>query len=116
MVTAWRADRIATSTVVLALAIAAGVAVLASLAWGYVLGFRRMWAHLGISALAGTGLLMLGYVVAMVTTASPQDDSADNAAGVGLVILSVPTLVVIGTLLAAGGGLGTLGKYLRSRA
>lgn len=80
----------------------------ASVAWGALLGYRKMWLHLLISALCGTGVLLFGCAVVMIATASPDDTTVDNAAGAGVAIFSVPTLITVGALLFLGGGLGAL--------
>ena len=72
-----------------------------------------MWAHLGIAVGVGTGAELFAYVVAMLATASPSDSTTDNAAGAGVAILTVPTAVVLGVLLAVGALAGLL--TVRSR-
>lgn len=79
------------------------VAVLSTLVWGAVLGKLRSWRTVATSAPAGAGVLALWYVVAMV---SSNDPTADNAAGVGVVMLGIPALVLVALLLVVGGAVG----------
>jgi len=85
-----------------ALALGAG-AVLSTLTWGAVLGRLRTWRMVAASAPAGAGVLAFWYVVAMV---SSNDPTADNAAGVGVVMLGIPALVLVALLLVVGGAVG----------
>jgi hypothetical protein len=79
------------------------VAVLSTLGWGAVLGRLRSWLLIAASAPVGAGVLAFWYVVAMVYS---NDPTADNAAGVGLVLLGIPALVLVALLLVVGGAVG----------
>jgi hypothetical protein len=81
------------------------VAVLSPLAWGAVLGRLRSWRTVATSAPAGAGVLVFWYVVAMV---SSNDPTADNAAGVGILLLGIPALVLVTLLLVIGGAVGAV--------
>jgi len=81
------------------------VAVLSTLLFGGRLGRRGHWRELGLAALAGTAELLFLYGVAMVVSPDPNNTN-DIAAGAGVVILSVPTLLVVASLLGLGGLVG----------
>jgi hypothetical protein len=90
------------------LAIAAplgAVAVLSTLFFGGRLGRRSQWRELGLAALAGTAELLFMYGVAMVVSPDPNNTN-DQAAGIGVVIFSVPTLLIVASLLGLGGLFG----------
>jgi hypothetical protein len=87
------------------------VAVLSTLRFGGRLGRRSHWRELGLAALAGTAELLFMYGVAMVVSPDPNNTN-DIAAGAGVVILSVPTLLVVASLLGLG---GLVGRWSRRR-
>lgn len=86
----------------------AGVGVAATLALGYILGTRRLWAHVPVAAMLGTALFAVLYVAAMVGLSDPNDTTVDNAAGAGLVIFGVPLFLGLVGLLALPAGLAAL--------
>jgi hypothetical protein len=75
---------------------------------GYVVGRKRLWRQLAIGTGAGTGTLLLWYSVAMIVFSNPKDTNADNAAGAGIVILAIPSLLVVASLLYLGAALGRI--------
>ena len=79
-----------------------GLAVLASVGWGFALGRRGRRRQLGLSVPAGSAALLIGYVISMFISADPNDPRTDNAAGAGLVILAVPVLLVVAMLVGIG--------------
>ena len=91
----------------------AAIAVLATLGWGAVLGKLKAWRVLAGSAPVGAAVFGFWYVVAMI---SSNDPTADDAAGVGLVILGVPVLVLVALLLGIGGGLAAGIRRIGDRA
>lgn len=90
------------------LAVLASLAVMGTLALGFVLGKRRLWVHVPLAAGVGTALLAVLYVAAMVAFADPNDSTTDNAAGAGLVIFGVPTALGLAVLLAMPAAVGWL--------
>lgn len=91
----------------------AGVAIVATLVWGALLGYRRVWWLLLASASIGTWILAFGYVFSMIVLADPADPTSDNGAAVGLIILGVPAFVVVTLLLVVGGTVGEVLRFLR---
>jgi hypothetical protein len=110
-----RADKFDDSAATV-LVITAAIAALATLFWGCVLGRTRRWRQLAISTAMGAGALLVGYVAIMLATASPDDPTVDNAAGAGLAMAAVPTVIVVGAVLFFGAGIGRLLAILRTRA
>lgn len=100
----------------LAPAVVAGVAaeILATVAVGWWAGRRKLWRAVPPLGLIGTGALAAWYVAAQLATSPPfaTGDTGDLAAGAGLALLAVPTLVVVLLLLYAGAGLGRLRAQL----
>lgn len=84
----------------------AGVAVLATIAWGFLLGRGRRSVWVSPSAVAGAAVEMFLYVAAMIAVPSPSGDDQDTAAGAGIVILGIPTALAILALLWLGAGIG----------
>jgi hypothetical protein len=82
-------------------------AVVVTVIFGAAIGRRREFYWLWFVGGGGTATLLVGYVVAMLAT-PPTSGSGDNdnAAGAGLVIWTIPTAVVVLTLLWLGAGLG----------
>lgn len=69
---------------------------------------RWTWA----AALLGTGMQMAGYVALMLS--SPQPGGVeDDAAAIGLVILTLPILLAVTALLWLGAGTGLLVRWAR---
>lgn len=87
---AWTEGKNFTRDALLALVVSGVVAVLATIIWGALLGARRRWQPLWWSTALGTGALLFTYAVIMVVSASPQDNTADQAAGAGAAIAVVP--------------------------
>jgi hypothetical protein len=104
------------ATAVWILAVPAGVGLTATLSWGFALGLRRLWRQLGLSIVLGTAVLMAGYVLAfMISDASDPQPGGDDAAGAGLVILSVPVAITVAATLALGAATARLGQVLGQR-
>jgi hypothetical protein len=82
-----------------------GAAVVATLAWGLVLGRRNAWLLIVLSIPSGAAVLMFWYVFAM---AGSDDPGADNAAAIGLFLIAIPALLVVALLLSVGGACGAL--------
>lgn len=91
-----------------ALVICGAVATICTLLLGGVLGWTRRWRHGVALTVAGTAVLLVSYGLAMVAFADSNDTTADNAAGAGVVILTVPTMAIVAALLAVGFGVGYL--------
>jgi hypothetical protein len=95
----------------------AAFAVLTTIVWGALVGRRREHYWLWLAGAAGTGVLMLGYAMAMV--GAPTDGAADNdnAAGAGVAIFILPTAAIVLGLLWLGAGIGLLSRLIvRSRS
>lgn len=96
----------ATNTVVIGTCVVLGLtALLATLAYGALLGRHHRWRDIAVAALAGTLCFLACYVVLMVTAPDP-DGTNDIAGGVGLVFLGPPTLLTLSILLGLGGAVG----------
>ncbi len=80
-------------------------AVVLTITWGGILGRRRAWIWILVSAPVGTAVLAGWYVASWLTS---TDQSSDAEAGAGVVIPFIPTLIVVGLVLTIGGGIGTL--------
>lgn len=91
----------------------AGVAVLATCAWGFLVGRRRATRWLWQAAAVGTGVQMGCYGVAMLAAPSPDGSEQDNAAGAGMAILTIPTALILLALLWFGAGFGVLSRRIR---
>ena len=97
-------------------AVALGVlAILSTLIFGGLLGFRRLWKRTLHAALWGTGTLVVAYVLAMVTAPDPTGTN-DDAAAVGLIILGIPAALVLTLLLLAGASFGRSIRALLAKA
>jgi len=101
---------------VAALVVIGGLAVLAVLAtigWGAFVAWRGATRWLWHAAVAGTTVQMTTYVIAMLSVPqSPGSADNDTAAGAGVVLLSLPTAVIILTLLWLGAALGALSHVI----
>lgn len=86
----------------------AAIAVLATGAWGFLVGRRRALRWLWRAAAIGTAAQIFCYVLAMLAAPSSDGSAQDDAAGAGLAILTVPTALVTLTLLWLGAGVGAL--------
>ena len=86
---------------VLVIALLAAAGVLATVSWGFCLARYRRWADLAISAVVGAGVLLGWYVAAMISLAQPGE-AADNEAGAGVAIFSLPALASVSILLGIG--------------
>lgn len=87
------------------------VAVAGLLVCGYLLGRDRRWSYACILSAYVTGLMATLYVAAMLTGPDP-DGTNDNAAGMGLAILGLPTLAVVFALVALGFGTRLIGGWM----
>jgi hypothetical protein len=92
----------------------AGVAVLATGAWGFLVGRRRALRWLWQAAALGTAAQLFCYVVAMLVAPSYDASMEDTAAGAGVAILAVPTALITLALLWFGAGLGVLSRRIGS--
>lgn len=81
----------------------AAAAVIGTVAFGFVLGRRKLWSQLAFAPIPGAAALLFWYVVAVVALA-PARDSGDTTAGAGVVFLVIPTAVLLAILLWFGGG------------
>lgn len=91
----------------------AALAVVATCSWGFLLGRRRAVRWLWPATLAGTAVETACYVVAMLAAPASDGSDQDIAAGAGLVVVTVPTALVLFTLLWIGAGLGVLSRTIR---
>ena len=85
-------------------------------ACGWFLGRAGRWVFVGALTLYVWGLLMVGYVAAMLmmpVTPGMADD--DTAAGAGVALLAVPALLVVAVLVGLGAGAGALVRAWRLR-
>jgi hypothetical protein len=91
-----------------------GLAVVATVGWGIMVGRRGeshwLWPAGGI----GTALLLFGYAIAMIAAPATGGGDNDNAAGAGIVILAIPTAAIVFALLWLGAGIGVLWRRLRT--
>jgi len=85
----------------------AAVPVLATCAWGFLVGRRRATRWLWPAAALGTGTELGCYVLAILATPD-QSGTDDLSAGAGVAILAVPVGLAILALLWLGAGLGLL--------
>lgn len=79
---------------------------------GFWLGRDGRWLQTLWVAAIGTGLLTAWYVALFL--ADQSDPSADNEAGAGVAILSLPTFVALLGLLGLGGGVAKLMAWARA--
>lgn len=95
----------------------AGVTVVGALVTSGWLGTRRRWVQVLLFAAALTGALLAWYVAAMLAVPIPagQPDTQDDAAGAGVVLLAVPTVLLVAVLCSVGAGVGALVSRLRRR-
>ena len=89
----------------------------ATLVFGIHLGWvRKPWQILTGQILAesmlGTTVLVAWYVIAM---AASSDPAADDAAAVGVIILTIPTLVLVLLVLVVGAGAGAVARLTTLR-
>lgn len=89
--------------VLLRLAVIGGVCLATTPVMGYQLGRDGRWLQTLLVAVIGTGALTVWYVALFL--ADQSDPSADNEAGAGVAILTLPSFVLILALLALGAGL-----------
>jgi hypothetical protein len=90
----------------------AGFAVLATGAWGFLVGRRRALRWLWRAAALGTAAQLFCYVVAMLVAPSSDASTEDIAAGAGVAILAVPTALITLALLWFGAGVGVLSRRI----
>lgn len=79
------------------------VAVIGTVAFGFVLGRRGEWSQLALAPIPGAAVLLVWYVIAVIALA-PAGDPGDTTAGAGVVLLAIPTAVLLAMLLWLGGG------------
>lgn len=97
------------------LLVIAGLVVVALPVRGYLLGRRREWLRLAVSALYVWLLLMVGYGAAMLTSPASGGSDDDTAAAAGLAILGVPSFFVVAALIAIGAGAAALTAWFTRR-
>jgi drug/metabolite transporter superfamily protein YnfA len=102
-------DRAAGITV----AVLGGLAVLATLAWGCLVGRRAATRWLWHAAAIGTGVQLFFYTTAMLAAPTTNGSDNDNAAGAGIVILALPAAAIILLLLWTGAAVGVLSRKLK---
>ena len=95
------------------LAVIGGICLVTTPIMGFQLGCENRWLQTVWVAAIGTGTLTAWYAALFLTT--PNDPSAENAAGAGVVILAPATFATIMALLAMGGGLAAGVGRLRAR-
>jgi hypothetical protein len=82
----------------------------------YVLARSRRWVYLWVLTGGAWFLGIALYVVGMVTAPPTEPtDTNDIAAGVGILILGVPLLLVIGIIVAVGVGASTVVGHVSQR-
>lgn len=86
--------------------------VIATVMHGLVLGLKTQLRWIWVVALLGTCMQMVGYVAIMVGTPQPGGVE-DDAAAVGIEILSMPILIAVAGLLWIGAGTGRLVHWSR---
>jgi hypothetical protein len=91
----------------------AGLAVLTTGAWGFLVGRRRALRWLWPAAAVGTAAQLFWYAVAMLAAPSSDGSDQDLGAGAGVAILTVPIALITAALLWFGAGLGVLSRRLR---
>jgi len=114
---AWAAlvDRHAPLGVILGVVIPlGGLAVVSTLLFGGCLGYGRRWREAGVASLAGAGMLLFWYAAVTLTAPDPTNQN-DHAAGVGVVILAVPALLLVSLVLGQGAGVGRAVLAIRGR-
>lgn len=85
-------------------------------ACGWLLGRAGRWVFVGALTLYVWGLLMVGYVAAMLMMpVAPGVADDDTAAGAGVVLLAVPALLTVAVLVGLGAGAGALVRAWRLR-
>jgi len=84
--------------------------ILATVAYGFVLGRLRREAIVWVAASAGTASQLAGYLITATTWSDMSFGSGDAAAGAGLLLLPVPIFIALTVLMWAGAGLSTIGR------
>lgn len=111
----WLHDQHASSGVLIEVgAVLGGLAVLASLGFGALLGFAGLWKRAALASLFGAGVLIFWYSAITLAAPDPTNQN-DHAAGAGAVILGIPSLVLVALLLFAGGASGRLIRFASDR-
>jgi hypothetical protein len=93
----------------------AGIGAGSLVLWGFSLGWHRAWWAAVASIPVGTWMLLSWYACALFSMADPNDYTVDNAAGAGAAMLAVPTAAAVTVLLALGGGLGAVLRFVVRR-
>jgi hypothetical protein len=91
------------------------VSIVATLAYGSLLGRHGRWRDVAIATLFGTATLAVCYIALMATTAPDPTNTSDIGTGAGLVILGLPALLLVAALLGLGGVVGRLTRGLGRR-
>jgi hypothetical protein len=94
----------------------AGFSAAATVATGWLLGYRKRWPQVAVFTVAGAVVLLGWYGVAMSAPTPMSDTTGDNAAGAGLAILAMPTLAATGLLLGLGAAAAAAVRRLRTKS
>ena len=87
----------------------------ATVAFGCRLRVHKTWRLVVNSALVGTALLLTEYALTCIL-AEINDPHADQAAGVGVGILMIPTFALLMGLLSVGAGLAGTASVVKRRS
>ena len=92
----------------------AALAVVATLAFGAVLGWSSSWREVGAAALIGAGVIVAGLGVWALSAPSVGGESdSEGTIGAAVVVFYPLAAVAIGTLLSAGAAVAAGVKRLR---
>jgi predicted MFS family arabinose efflux permease len=82
-----------------------GVAVMVTMAFGAVLGYRRRWRYLAWAIVGATALVGM-FVFFTFAGSQPSNAPDDPGFGLGALLVTAALVVVIAILLWLGGGIG----------
>jgi drug/metabolite transporter superfamily protein YnfA len=91
------------------------LAVLATLAWGCLVGRRAATRWLWQAAAIGTSVQLFFYVAAMLAAPTSNGNDNDTAAAAAIVIIALPTAATVLLLLWTGAAVGALSRKLKPR-
>jgi hypothetical protein len=89
-----------------------GLAVLATVAFGSALGYRRQWGYLAWSFLFGSAMIGAAIFLAF-DSSQPSNAPDDPGLGLGAMLVTVALLPVVALCLWLGGAIGILIRRLR---